>query len=144
MTKSCRNSACVCMSFPRVSITAEMPLPPPKFLLFKTYFFQVVQRSHYKQRCRRPGPMYERSEEGELQFSSFSSLTTNSMHKQFAFWPYLKRNCLFALREKTLWCYYPPSLSFWSLLSCLSHFLDSSEEKWILREWTFPVRSTLL
>ena len=38
---------------------------------------------------------------GELQFSSFSSLTiTNSMHKQFAFWPYLKRNCLFALREK--------------------------------------------
>ena len=129
MTKSCRNSACVCMSFPRVSITAKMrPPPPPKFLLFKTYFFQVVQRSHYKRRCRRPGPMYERSEEGELQFSSFSSLTiTNSMHKQFAFWPYLKRNCLFALREKLsdVTSIRPYLFEAFSRLS----FLDSSEEK---------------
>lgn len=80
---------------------------------------------------------------GELQFSSFSSLTiTNSMHKQFAFWPYLKRNCLFALREKLsdVTSIRPYLFEAFSRLS----FLDSSEEKWILREWTFSMRSTLL
>ena len=83
---------------------------------------------------------------GELQFSSFSSLTiTNSMHKQFAFWPYLKRNCLFALREKLsdVTSLRPYLFEAFSRLS-LFLFLDSTEEKWILREWTFSVSSTLL
>ena len=97
MTKSCRNSACVCMSFPRVSITAKMRPPPPKFLLFKTYFFQVVQRSHYKRRCRRPGPMYERSEEGELQFSSFSSLTITTV------WHKSQTGCLILYYKRPNW-----------------------------------------
>ena len=52
------------------------------------------------------------------------------MHKQFAFWPYLKRNCLFALREKLsdVASLRPYLFEAFSRLF-LFLFLDSTEEK---------------